>query len=60
MPINSATLATALKASFSNSSDPVLKALTDAHYTQMAVDITNQIKTGSAVVPSVPITVLIT
>ena len=60
MPLVPTTLATDLKTAFSNSSDPATKALTDAFYDQLAICITDQIKRGEAIVPSTPITVLIT
>lgn len=49
MALTPTALATDLKTAFSNSPDPALKALTDAHYDALAVCITNHIKRGSII-----------
>jgi hypothetical protein len=49
MPINPDDLANDLKAAFSNSQDPVIKAAVDTYYNTLASIITNHIKRGSVV-----------
>jgi hypothetical protein len=46
MALDPNLLATNLKAAFSTSPNPALKALTDAHYDQLAVIINNHILTA--------------
>jgi hypothetical protein len=47
MALNPVDLSNDLKAAFSNSPDPAIKALTDAFYVQLAVCINTHIKRGS-------------
>lgn len=49
MALNPTLLATNLKNAFSTSTNPQLKALTDAHYDQLAVIINNHILTAQVV-----------
>ncbi len=46
MALNQATLATQFKTAFSTSPDPAIKALTDAHWDQMAAIIFTFVKSG--------------
>lgn len=49
MPLNPVLLAEDLKSQFSQSSDPALKALTDAFYDKLAICIDTHIKRGTVV-----------